>query len=137
MSKVRSARLGLTLVASLAAPALAQQAPPERIAPDAAATAMHDATPAKPPGGNPSTAAFRAAGDRMMRDMSRPMTGDADQDFVAGMLPHHQGAVAMAKIELQYGRDPNLRRLAQAIVAAQEQEIARMREWQRSHPARP
>ncbi len=82
---------------------------------------------------NPSTKAFKAANDKMMADMGRTMTGDPDRDFVAGMLPHHQGAVDMAKVELQYGKDAELRRLARGIVAAQEKEIAQMRAWQKKH----
>lgn len=64
-----------------------------------------------------------------------PMTGNADQDFVGMMIPHHQGAIAMAKTELQYGKDPELRRLAHNIIAAQDQEIAQMHAWQNSHPS--
>ena len=52
-----------------------------------------------------------------------PMTGDPDHDFAAMMIPHHQGAVDMAKVELLYGKDPVLRRLAQEIIVTQEQEI--------------
>ena len=55
-----------------------------------------------------------------------PMTGDPDHDFAAMMIPHHQGAVDMAKVELIYGKDPVLRRLAQEIVVTQEQEIVVM-----------
>ena len=84
---------------------------------------------------SPSTKAFKAADDKMMADMGRPMTGNADRDFVAGMLPHHQGAVDMAKVELQYGKDAELRRLARGIVAAQEKEITQMRAWQAKRPA--
>ncbi len=51
------------------------------------------------------------------------MTGDPDHDFAAMMIPHHQGAVDMAKVELLYGKDPVLRRLAQEIIVTQEQEI--------------
>ena len=73
---------------------------------------------------------------RMQHDMgAAPMTGDPDRDFVAMMKPHHAGAIDMAKIELQYGRDPDLRALAEAIVAAQEKEIAFMAAWQAKHPA--
>jgi uncharacterized protein (DUF305 family) len=77
----------------------------------------------------PSSAAFRAANDKMHKGMDIAFTGDADADFVRGMIPHHQGAVDMAKIVLAFGKDPELRKLAQEIVAAQEKEIAFMQEW--------
>ena len=50
------------------------------------------------------------------------------------MIPHHQGAVDMAKIELQYGNDPALKKMAEQIIASQESEIAFMRVWQKAHP---
>jgi len=56
-----------------------------------------------------------------------PMVGDPDRDFAAMMIPHHQGAIDMAKAELLYGKDPVLRRLAQEIVVTQQQEIVVMR----------
>jgi uncharacterized protein (DUF305 family) len=75
------------------------------------------------------------ADHKMMMDMDgMSMTGDADRDFVAMMIPHHQGAIDMAKVELQYGKDPQLRALAEAIVKAQEEEIAEMKKWQAAHP---
>jgi len=65
---------------------------------------------------------------KMDKDMmAAPMTGDPDHDFAAMMIPHHQGAVDMAKVELIYGKDPVLRRLAQEIIVTQEQEIEVMR----------
>ena len=54
-------------------------------------------------------------------------TGDPDHDFARSMIPHHQGAIDMALIQLKYGRDERLRRLAQTIVVEQEQEIAYLR----------
>ena len=83
---------------------------------------------------SPSTVEFQAAMGRMDKAMAIPYTGDADQDFVAGMLPHHQGAVDMAKIELQHGRHPALKKLARDIIAAQDKEIAFMKAWQAAHP---
>ncbi len=60
-------------------------------------------------------------------------TGDADRDFAAGMIPHHQGAIDMARVELKYGNDPELRKLARQIVAHQTSEIALLRRWQTKH----
>lgn len=77
----------------------------------------------------PSSKAFAAANEKMHAAMAVPLTGDADVDFVRGMIPHHQGAVDMAKIVLEHGKDPELRKLAQDIVAAQETEISFMTAW--------
>jgi uncharacterized protein (DUF305 family) len=83
---------------------------------------------------SPSSAAFAAANDKMMKDMMVMPTGDADRDFVTMMIPHHQGAIDMAKVELQFGKDPAIRTLAEAVVAAQEKEIAGMQAWLAAHP---
>jgi uncharacterized protein (DUF305 family) len=75
---------------------------------------------------------------KMQQDMvAAPMTGDTDRDFVAMMIPHHQSAIDMARLELQHGKDPMLRELAQAVIKAQETEIAAMKAWQEKHPAKP
>jgi hypothetical protein len=63
----------------------------------------------------------------MMADMSNKPTGDIDRDFVYMMVPHHQGAIDMAKSELKYGHNDQLRRLAQEIIVTQQQEITVMR----------
>lgn len=76
-----------------------------------------------------ATRAFKAANDKMHKAMAIRFTGDADVDFVRGMIPHHEGAVEMARIVLQHGKDPELKKLAAEIVAAQDKEIAFMREW--------
>src|SRR4030088_1146276 len=68
-----------------------------------------------------------AAMNKMMMDMAVKPTGDVDRDFVAMMVPHHQGAVDMAQAELKYGHNVQLRRLAQEIVVTQQQEITVMR----------
>ena len=67
--------------------------------------------------------------------MAAKPTGDPDRDFAAMMIPHHQGAVDMAKIQLIYGRDPVLRRLAQAIIVEQQQEIELMQRFLHEPPA--
>ena len=69
-----------------------------------------------------------AAMDKMHKDMMYPtQTGDADRDFLATMIPHHQGAVEMARLVLIHGNDPLVRRLAEEIIAGQQSEIEAMR----------
>jgi hypothetical protein len=63
---------------------------------------------------------------RMHAAMDIPFTGDADRDFARMMIPHHQGAIDMAVVELRYGKDKRLKRLAQTIIVEQQQEIAVM-----------
>ena len=76
--------------------------------------------------------AMNAGMERMDRQMaSAPMNGDVDHDFAAMMIPHHQGAIDMAKAELIYGKDPVMRRLAQEILVDQQSEIDAMQLWLR------
>jgi uncharacterized protein (DUF305 family) len=109
-------RLTAALVIATALPALAQEA------------TGHDGHVMAGDKG-PSSMAYVEANDRMHKGMAIEYTGNADVDFIRGMIPHHQGAVDMAKIVLEHGSDPEVRKLAEAIITAQETEIRWMEEW--------
>ena len=127
--------LTLTILAPLLlAPALAQTSAQVGSSP---ASAMPEMT-----AGQNGTSGMQSPADRnMMAGMTKMnqamsgalMTGDPDRDFVAMMIPHHEGAINMAQVELQYGKDPTLRRMATDIVTAQKKEIAKMQRWQATH----
>jgi uncharacterized protein (DUF305 family) len=124
--KFSSSLVAIVSTLSMAAviPVGAQQTPP------VPSTSM----PMKP-GATPAEGSMISAMDRMSKDMAAvPMTGDVDRDFVGMMLPHHQGAVDMAKFELAHGKNPAMLKLARAIVAAQDKEIAEMKAWQAKQP---
>jgi uncharacterized protein (DUF305 family) len=70
---------------------------------------------------------------RMNDDMPKTSAGSVDADFVKMMIPHHQAAIDMAKVELAKGKDPAMRKLARNIIAAQEKEIAMMKGWLKKH----
>ncbi|MET0744515.1 MAG: DUF305 domain-containing protein [Microvirga sp.] len=99
-----------------------------------AQTATHHGMDVSAGGGSASDKAFEAASDRMMKSMGVKPTGNPDRDFVSMMIPHHQGAIDMARIELQFGKDPMLRKMAEDIVQAQETEIAEMKRWLSNNP---
>ena len=80
-------------------------------------------------GDSESTKAFKQADMDMMQGMAAEYTGNADVDFRLRMIPHHQAAIDMAKVALQQGTDPETKALAEAIIAAQETEIAEMQAW--------
>jgi hypothetical protein len=93
------------------------------------AVAQSPLSPNAPVGKSPATTAYEAASMRMHKDMGMAYTGDADVDFARSMIPHHQGAIDMARIVLQHGKDPELRKLAEDIISAQEREIAFLQDW--------
>lgn len=77
----------------------------------------------------PATREYKAAHEQMMRNMALPYTGDPDVDFRVQMIPHHQGAIDMARVALQRAKDPWTRQLAEAVIVEQQREIAEMQAW--------
>ena len=84
----------------------------------------------------PAVKGYMAAMQTMHKDMMVDYTGDADVDFVRGMIPHHQGAIDMAKVVIANGKDPEIRKLAEGVVTAQEAEIKEMQDWLAKHPVK-
>lgn len=80
-----------------------------------------------------ATEAYRAASEAMHAAMDIELTGDPDVDFARGMIAHHEGAIDMATVLLEHGDDPELRQLAEAIIAAQEAEVAFLEAWLVEH----
>ena len=111
-----AAFFGLRLLVAFAAPPLA-------FAHEAHQPPQQAATPDE----NAFLAENEAAMSKMMSAMEAKPTGDVDRDFVAMMAPHHQGAIDMAVLELRYGKNEQLRRIAQEIIVSQMQEIAAMK----------
>jgi uncharacterized protein (DUF305 family) len=80
---------------------------------------------------SPSTKGYREANTKMHRDMDIAYSNDPDVDFVRGMIPHHQGAIDMAKVALEHSKDEQIRKWATSVIREQEREIAEMRDWLR------
>lgn len=77
----------------------------------------------------PSSLALNGVMGKMQQAMSLTYTGNADVDFVKAMIPHHQGAIDMAKTVLAFGKDPEVKKMAESIIKAQEAEISLFTEW--------
>lgn len=77
----------------------------------------------------PATQGYKQANETMHKNMDIVFSGNADVDFVRGMIPHHQGAIDMAKVALQHAKDEQIRKWAQDVIREQEREIAEMQTW--------
>jgi uncharacterized protein (DUF305 family) len=119
-----------TVIAAIGTTAFAQHAH-QPSSPKATQKMMEDMTPKDSDAA--STKAYKEAHAKMMHDMHQTFTGNADVDFMNGMIPHHQGAIDMAKVQLKYGKDAETRKLAEQIIADQEREIALMQGWLRKN----
>ncbi len=115
----------MSFLIALAAVALVLANPTQ--AQDAAGHSMDHAMPMA---GQGAAGAFQRGMAEMGEAMQAvPATGNPDRDFAQMMIVHHQGAIDMAKTELEYGKDPEMRKLAEEVIAAQEKEIAFMKAW--------
>lgn len=85
----------------------------------------------------PAQKAYAAANDRMHGAMGSSIDADPDVAFMQGMIPHHQGAVDMARVVLEHGKDPEVRALAETVIKAQEAEIKQMQAWLAKRGAQP
>src|SRR5215213_6780437 len=85
----------------------------------------------------PATQAYRAANAKMHKEMDLTFSNDADVDFVRAMIPHHRGAIDMARVALQHGRDEQTRKWAGDVIREQEREIAEMQAWLQKRGIRP
>jgi uncharacterized protein (DUF305 family) len=86
---------------------------------------------------SPAVREYQVAHHKMMRDMALPYTGDPDVDFRVQMIPHHQGAIDMARVALRHAKDPWTRQMAEGVIVEQQREIAEMQVWLAQRGIRP
>ncbi len=91
-------------------------------------------TSGKEPPPTSATRAYRNAAIEMHRSLALPYTNDADKDFTPVLEAHDKGAIGLADIVVQYGKDPEMRQLAEAVIESRRHEIALMQAWRAKHP---
>lgn len=82
---------------------------------------------------DPAETAFMGVKMMMRESMPVDYTGDPDVEFMRSMIPHHQGAIDMAEVELKYGKDPQARAVAEKIIETQKAEIEQLKAWLKQH----
>lgn len=119
------------LLSGLMLPASAQAPAPATGSGGRAMSETQTSTKEPPP--SAATRAYMDAANQMHIDLAVPFSNDADKDFAAVIAAHHKGAVELARVELRYGKDPEMRKLAEQIVSANERDMAALKAWQAKH----